>query len=78
MFTAIIILAIIFAFLLIAFVGHRLAQGIGDQFPGPPEDEERVCDFCSHQEDGRHYCLLHSKTVKNMDITTCADWEEVD
>jgi hypothetical protein len=37
---AIIILAIIFAFVLISFIGHRFAQGIGDQFPGPPEDEE--------------------------------------
>lgn len=33
------------------------------------------CDFCSHQE-GRHYCLLHSWTVKNMDMLRCKDWCE--
>jgi hypothetical protein len=32
------------------------------------------CDFCDSQE-GRHYCLLHGVSFKNMDIQRCADWE---
>lgn len=32
------------------------------------------CETCVAQE-GRHYCLLHGKFVKNMDITKCKDWE---
>lgn len=33
-----------------------------------------TCDQCRHQE-GRHYCLLHSITVKNMDTKKCQYWE---
>lgn len=35
---------------------------------------EKTCDNCSSQE-GRHYCLLHSKIVKNMDISSCEYFE---
>lgn len=28
------------------------------------------CDQCTHQE-GRHYCLLIGKTMKNMDTIRC-------
>ena len=31
------------------------------------------CDFCASQE-GRHYCLLHARPMKNMDTIRCADW----
>lgn len=35
------------------------------------------CDYCKYQEkESGHYCLLHSKIVKNMDIVTCPQWEE--
>ena len=32
------------------------------------------CDHCSNQEDGGHYCLMHSRTMKNMDTLRCSDW----
>jgi len=33
------------------------------------EHDEPTCDDCVYQEeDGRHYCLLHTIQVKNMDI----------
>lgn len=35
-----------------------------------------TCDGCKSQEEGRHYCLLHGITVRNMDLTTCDDWED--
>ena len=35
------------------------------------------CDFCAYQE-GRHFCNLHSKQVKNMDTVKCADWMDMD
>lgn len=34
------------------------------------------CDHCASQEDGGHYCLLHSEQVKNMDTVCCDDWAE--
>ena len=37
------------------------------------EHWEYVCDDCNYQED-RHYCLLHSVQVKNMDIMRCDDF----
>ncbi len=33
------------------------------------------CDFCTAQEEGGHYCLLHTRQLKNMDTLTCDDWE---
>ncbi len=33
------------------------------------------CDTCRHQE-GRHYCLMHSITMKNMDTIRCADHQD--
>ena len=33
-----------------------------------------TCDDCDSQE-GRHYCLLHSIQVKNMDLMRCGDFE---
>lgn len=36
--------------------------------------ETKSCDLCRHQEEGRHYCLLHSVTVKNMDAYRCRDF----
>lgn len=35
----------------------------------------KTCDTCNSQE-GKHYCLLWSKVIKNMDIKGCQDWEE--
>lgn len=37
------------------------------------EHWEGACDDCQSQE-GRHYCLLHAMTVKNMDIMRCEDF----
>lgn len=34
-----------------------------------------VCDECRSQEEGRHYCLLHSEPMENMDISNCKDFE---
>lgn len=39
------------------------------------EHWQPTCDRCKYQEDGRHYCLLHSIQVKNMDIMRCDDFE---
>lgn len=33
------------------------------------------CDTCRYQE-GRHYCLLHGKPMKNMDTITCDQWQD--
>jgi hypothetical protein len=38
------------------------ARGVGDS-----------CDGCASQE-GRHYCLLHSRQMKNMDTLRCDDF----
>lgn len=48
--------------------------------PSPPNlrlcrGAQLSCDDCKWQE-GRHYCLLHSTTMKNMDIHRCDDFEE--
>lgn len=40
-----------------------------------PATDDKSCDNCQSQE-GRHYCLLHSRQVKNMDTVRCKDWEE--
>lgn len=37
------------------------------------EHWEGTCDDCQSQE-GRHYCLLHTIQVKNMDIMRCEDY----
>ena len=37
---------------------------------------DKNCDNCDSQEEGGHYCLLHGKVMKNMNITVCPDWEE--
>ena len=34
----------------------------------------RCCDRCEHAEP--HYCLLYSRTMKNMDCKTCRSWQE--
>jgi hypothetical protein len=34
---------------------------------------EDTCDDCDAQE-GQHYCLLHSKMIKNMDLKRCDDF----
>lgn len=31
------------------------------------------CDQCRFQGEGKHYCNLHSKQIKNMDTKRCAD-----
>lgn len=31
------------------------------------------CDHCASQE-GHHYCLLHGRHMKNMNLTRCAGW----
>ena len=33
----------------------------------------KSCDECASQE-GRHYCLLHGITLKNMDTIRCRDF----
>jgi len=33
------------------------------------------CDFCESQEEGGHYCLLHSCIIKNMDTVRCEDYK---
>ena len=33
------------------------------------------CDGCASQE-GRHYCLLHSQPVENMDLMVCDDFTQ--
>lgn len=38
-----------------------------------PAHDCRSCDTCDSQE-GRHYCLLHTETIKNMDTVRCSDW----
>ena len=35
-----------------------------------PSKWDNSCDNCTHQE-GRHYCLILSKTMKNMDTVSC-------
>jgi len=35
-----------------------------------------VCDHCAYQEEGGHFCMLHGKSVKNMNINSCADFSE--
>jgi len=36
---------------------------------------KKPCDTCDCQE-GRHYCLLYGKFIKNMDVYGCEDWVE--
>lgn len=38
-----------------------------------PATKSKSCDNCAAQE-GRHYCLLHSMQVKNMDLHRCREW----
>jgi hypothetical protein len=33
------------------------------------------CDNCSSQQ-GRHYCLLHSTQMRDMNTVRCDDWTE--
>lgn len=42
---------------------------------GQAKSATKTCDKCNSQED-RHYCLLHSCVIKNMDIRVCKDFEE--
>lgn len=49
---------------------HALASGE----VVPVESRTESCDFCVNQEN-RHYCLLHSRQLKNMDTVRCRDWE---
>lgn len=34
----------------------------------------KSCDHCAHAEP--HYCLLYSRTMKNMDVKRCREWTE--
>jgi hypothetical protein len=38
---------------------------------------EFSCDWCQHQDAGRHYCNLHSIVIKNMDIKRCDDFQVI-
>ena len=49
---------------------HALASGE----VVPAESRAESCDTCANQED-RHYCLLRSRQLKNMDTVRCRDWE---
>jgi hypothetical protein len=33
------------------------------------------CDFCEAQDEGGHYCLLHSCQLKNANLWTCPDFK---
>ncbi len=46
----------------------------GRNDPDHPFNRDESCDSCDAQEEGGHYCLLHSKQIKNMDLYCCADW----
>ncbi len=35
---------------------------------------QKTCDDCRYQE-GRHYCLLLSFSMKNMDLKRCREWK---
>ena len=39
------------------------------------EHWEYSCDHCESQEEGLHYCLLHSIGIKNMDLMRCNDFK---
>lgn len=39
------------------------------------DDWMKSCDFCNSQEGG-HYCLLHTRQMKNMNLLTCPDWRQ--
>lgn len=39
------------------------------------KNANKVCDTCVSQE-GRHYCLLHSRQMRDMNIATCPDWKQ--
>ena len=43
-----------------------------------PAKEEESCDYCIAQEAGKHYCLLHTREVKNMNTVRCRDWVDVE
>ena len=45
----------------------------GGGTPYPARSVGDSCDACDSQED-RHYCLLHSRQMKNMDTLRCDDW----
>lgn len=36
----------------------------------------KSCDLCAYAEP--HYCLLHGRSMKNMDIKRCRDWNSKD
>lgn len=44
------------------------------RYPMFPAAYTKSCDFCEFQE-GRHYCLLHGMSVKNMDAVRCTQWQ---
>lgn len=60
---------------------HGLNSQPGDKWvsstpPTPPVPEESkgmCCDSCASQE-GLHYCLLHGKPMRDMNISVCEDW----
>lgn len=43
-----------------------------------PAEWEFSCDRCKHQEEGKHYCLLHEMTMKNMEGFACGEWVDRD
>ena len=53
--------------------GCKLASGI----PRSTHSISESCDACASQE-GRHYCQLHSRIMKNMDTSRCDDWSPRD
>ena len=53
---------------------HIIKNSACDMCHGTGYTQQGVCDECSSQEEGRHYCMLHEKVVKNMDISTCDDF----
>lgn len=53
--------------------GEHLEQARGVVVPSI--DWFDSCDYCDCQEAGGHYCLLHSRQMKNMHTLRCSDWE---
>ena len=37
-------------------------------------NDDESCANCDSMEDGGHYCLLHTKQVKNANIVRCPCW----
>jgi hypothetical protein len=64
---------------IVAAVNEAIKKGckLASDIPRAAHSISKSCDACASQE-GRHYCLLHSRIMKNMDATRCDDWSRRD